>query len=88
MSMSAIRFLNLFRCWRINEWCDSQKRPDGDFRTCLQERLVKTSLRRNLAKGEATNLAKLDDITKKLNYGGHLPNRLLQFTPSAPVGLN
>ena len=62
----------------MSEWCDSQKKPNGNFQKSLQERLDKTNPRRKLAKDETTKLAKLEGIADKLKRGENVQNRQLQ----------
>jgi hypothetical protein len=42
------------------------KKPSGNFRQLLQERIEKANLRRELTSEEAKRLAKLEAITDKL----------------------
>ena len=67
----------------MSEWYDSQKKPSGDFRKLLQERLDKANPRRKLAKDETTKLAKLEGIVEKLKRGENVQNRQLQTWLSA-----
>jgi hypothetical protein len=53
----------------LSEWYGSQKKPNGNFRKSLQERLDKTNPCRELAKDERTKLAKLEGIVEKLQCG-------------------
>ena len=53
----------------MSEWYDSQKKPNGNFRKLLQERIDKANPRRKLVKDETTTLAKLEGITEKLKRG-------------------
>jgi hypothetical protein len=62
----------------MNERHDSQKKPSGDFRKLLQERIDKANPRRKLAKDETTKLAKLEGIVEKLRRGENVQNRQLQ----------
>ena len=62
----------------MSEWYDSQKKPNGNFRKLLQERLDKVNPRRKLAKDETTKLAKLEGIAEKLKRGESVQNRQLQ----------
>jgi hypothetical protein len=62
----------------MNEGHDSQKKPSGDFRKLLQERIDKANPRRKLAKDETTKLAKLEGIVEKLRRGENVQNRQLQ----------
>ena len=55
-----------------------QQKPIFDFHKFLQERLDKTSPRRQLAKDETTKLAKLEGIAKKLKRGENVQNLQLQ----------
>ena len=63
----------------MSEWQDMQKKPIFDFHKFLQERLDKTSPRRQLAKDETTKLAKLEGIAEKLKRGENVQNRQLQI---------
>ena len=56
----------------MNEWYNSQKKSNGNFRKLLQERLDKVNPRRKLAKDETTKLAKLEGIAEKLKRGEHV----------------
>jgi|TARA_B110000908_G_C10236887_1_gene443864 hypothetical protein len=52
----------------MSEWCDSQKKPSGNLRNLLQERLDKTNPRRaELTTEEQQNLDKLNGILDTLN---------------------
>lgn len=63
----------------MSEWFDNQKKPSGDFRKLLQERLDKSNPRRKeLTKEETTKLAKLEAVAAKLNRGENVQNRQLQ----------
>jgi hypothetical protein len=62
----------------MNEGHYSQKKPSGDFRKLLQERIDKANPRRKLAKDETTKLAKLEGIVEKLRRGENVQNRQLQ----------
>ena len=62
----------------MSECYNSQKKPIGNFRKLLQERLDKVNPRRKLAKDETTKLAKLEGIAEKLKRGEHVQNRQLQ----------
>jgi hypothetical protein len=62
----------------LSEWYDSQKKPNGNFRKSLRERLDKTNPRRKLAKDETTKLTKLEGIVEKLRRGENVQNRKLQ----------
>ena len=50
----------------MSDWYYSQKKPNGNFRKSLRERLDKTNPRRKLAKDETTKLTKLEGIVEKL----------------------
>ena len=67
----------------MSEWYDSQKKPNGNFRKSLQERLDKTNPRRKLAKDETTKLAKLEGMVERLKRGKNVQNRQLQTWLSA-----
>ena len=53
-------------------------KPNGNFRTSLQERLDKTNPSGKLAKDETTKLTKLEGIVQNLRRGGNVQNRQLQ----------
>ena len=50
----------------MSEWYYSQKKPSGDFRKLLQERIDKANPRRKLTAEEAKRLNKLEGIADKL----------------------
>ena len=50
----------------MSEWYDSKKKPNGNFRKLLQERLDKTNPRRKLEQDEIIRLAKLESLVEKL----------------------
>jgi len=63
----------------MSEWYGSQKKPSGDFRNLLQERLDKANPRREeLTKEETTKLVKLEAIAAKLKRGENVQNRQQQ----------
>jgi len=62
----------------MSEWLDNQKKPSGDFRNLLQERIDKSNPRRTLTADEAKRLAKLETIADKLKRGENVQNRQLQ----------
>ena len=62
----------------MSEWYDSQKKPSGDFRKLLQERIDKTNPRRTLTAEEERRLSKLGAIVSKLKRGENVQNRQLQ----------
>ena len=62
----------------MNEWYYSQKKPSGDFRKLLQERIDKANPRRKLTAEEAKRLNKLGGIADKLRSGENVQNRQLQ----------
>ena len=63
----------------MSEWYDSQKKPNSSFRELLREHLDQTNPRRKeLARHEATKLAKLEAIAAKLKRGENVQNRQLQ----------
>ena len=61
----------------MSEWYDSQKKPSGDFRKLLQERIDKANPRRKLAKDETIKLAILEGIVEKLRRRENVQNRQL-----------
>jgi hypothetical protein len=62
----------------MSEWYDSQKKPSGDFRKLLQERIDKTNPRRTLTAEEERRLCKLEGIVSKLKRGENVQNCQLQ----------
>lgn len=51
----------------MSEWCDNQKKPSGNIRKLLQERIDKGNPRRTeLTKEEKTKLTILEAIADKL----------------------
>ena len=67
----------------MSKWHDSQKKPNGNFRKLLQERIDKANPRRKLVKDEKTKLAKLEGIAEKLKRGENVQNLQLQTWLSA-----
>ncbi len=62
----------------MSEWLDNQKKPSGDFRNLLQERIDKSNPRRRLTAEESKQLGKLEAIAEKLKRGENVQNRQLQ----------
>ena len=63
----------------MSKWYDSQKKPKGDFRKLLQERIEKANSRRvELTKDEKRSLVKLEYIATRLKRGDNVQNRQLQ----------
>jgi tetratricopeptide (TPR) repeat protein len=62
----------------MSEWYDSQKKPSGNFRKLLQERIDKANPRRELTSEEQKRLARLEAIADKLKRGVNVQNRQLQ----------
>ena len=62
----------------MSEWYDSQKKPSGDFRKLLQERIDRANPRRALTAEEQKRLAKLEGIVERLKRGENVQNRQLQ----------
>tara|TARA_Y100000588_G_C13888141_1_gene767477 strand:+ start:377 stop:709 length:333 start_codon:yes stop_codon:yes gene_type:complete len=62
----------------MSEWCDSQKKPSGDFRKLLQERIDKANPDRTLLTEEERRLSKLEGIETELKRGPNVQNRQLQ----------
>ena len=62
----------------MSEWYDSQKKPSGDFRKLLQERIENAKPRRELTSEETKRLYKLEGIADKLKRGENVQNRQLQ----------
>jgi len=50
----------------MSEWHDHQKKPSGNFRKLLQERIEKDHPRRHLTLEEVRRLSKLNAIADKL----------------------
>ena len=53
----------------MNEWYDSQKKPNYNFRKLLQERIEKANPRYKLTAEETKRLNKLGVIADKLKRG-------------------
>ena len=62
----------------MSEGHDSQKKPSGDFRKLLQERIDKANPRRTFTAKEGRRLSKLESIVSKLKCGENVQNRQLQ----------
>jgi len=62
----------------MSEWYDNQKKPSGNFRKLLKERIEKTNPRRKLTAEEAKRLTKLEAIADKLKRAENVQNRQLQ----------
>ena len=62
----------------MSEWFDNQKKPSGNFRKLMQERIENVNPRRELTAEEAKRLAKLEAIADKLKRGENVQNRQLQ----------
>ena len=62
----------------MSEWYDSQKKPSGDFRKLLQERIENANPRRELTSEETKRLYKLEGIADKLRRGENVQNRSLK----------
>ena len=62
----------------MSEWYDSQKKPIGNFRQSLQERIEKENPRRHLTAEETKRLARLETLADKLKRGENVQNRQLQ----------
>ena len=62
----------------MSEWYDSQRKPSGNFRKLLQERIEKASPRRELTTDEINRLRKLEVIADKLKRGENVQNRQLK----------
>jgi len=67
----------------MSEWFDSQKKPSGNFRKLLQERLDIANPRRELTSEETKRLGKLETIAARLRRGENVQNRQLQTSLSA-----
>ena len=53
----------------MSEWYDSQKKPNGNLRKLVQERIKNANPRRELTAEEAKRLNKLQAISDKLKRG-------------------
>ena len=62
----------------MSEWHDNQKKPSGNFRKLLQERIEKVNPRHKLTTSETKRLSKLEGIADKLKRGENPQNRQLQ----------
>ena len=62
----------------MNDWCDSQKKRNSNFRELLQEQIDKANPRRKLTGEETKRLAKLEAIAGKLKRGESRPLRHLK----------
>ena len=62
----------------MNEWYDSQKKPNSNFRKLLQERIDEDNPRRKLSAEEERRLSKLKAVVAKLKRGENVQNRQLQ----------
>jgi hypothetical protein len=62
----------------VSEWYNSQKKPSGNFRKLLQERIEKANPRRALTAEEQKRLSKLEAIAHRLKRGENVQNRQLQ----------
>jgi hypothetical protein len=62
----------------MSEWLDNQKKPSGDFRKLLQERIGKSNPRRTLTAEEQRRLSKLESTATRLKHGENVQNRQLQ----------
>ena len=62
----------------MSEWYNSQKKPSGNFRKLLQERIEKANPRRALTAEEQKRLSKLEAIADRLKRGENVQNRQLQ----------
>jgi len=62
----------------VSEWDNSQKKPSGNFRKLLQERIEKANPRRALTAEEQKRLSKLEAIAHRLKRGENVQNRQLQ----------
>jgi len=62
----------------MNDWCDSQKKRNSNFRKLLQEQIDKANPRRKLTSEEDKRYSKLESIADKLRRGENVQNRQLQ----------
>ncbi|MDA9287567.1 hypothetical protein N9P72_01610 [Amylibacter sp.] len=62
----------------MSDWYNSQKKPSGNFRKLLQERIEKDNPRRALTAEEQKRLSKLEAIAHRLKRGENVQNRQLQ----------
>ena len=67
----------------MSEWYNNQKKPSGNFRKLLQERIEKDNPRRTLTAEEKKRLAKLEKIAERLKRGENVQNHQLQTWLSA-----
>ena len=58
----------------MSEWYDSQKKPSGDFRKLLQERIDRANPRRALTAEEQKRLSNLEAIADRLKRGENVQN--------------
>jgi hypothetical protein len=63
----------------MSEWCYVQKRPIGNFRELLQEKINKVNPYRKLTAEEKKRLSMLEGIADKLKCGENVPHRHLQI---------
>jgi|TARA_B110000914_G_scaffold217712_1_gene224155 hypothetical protein len=50
----------------VSEWYDNQKKPNGNLRKLLQERIDKANPRRQLTSEETKRLTRLEAIAARL----------------------
>ena len=62
----------------MSKWYNGQKKPSGNFRKLLQERIDKSNPRRTLTAEEQRRLSKLEPIATRLKRGENVQNRQLQ----------
>jgi hypothetical protein len=62
----------------VSEWLHNRKKPGGNFRKLLQERIEQANPRRELTAEEAKRLNKLEVMAAKLKRGENVQNRQLQ----------
>ena len=58
----------------MSEWYNSQKKPSGNFRKLLQERIEKDNPRRALTAEEQKRLSNLEAIADRLKRGENVQN--------------
>ncbi len=67
----------------MSEWYNNQKKPSGNFRKLLQERLDKANPCRRLSAEERKRLVILETLAAKLKRRENVQNRQLQTWLSA-----
>jgi len=62
----------------MNEWYDSQKKPNNNFSQLMQQRFQKKNPRRKLTAEEIKRLAKLEGMVERLKRGKNVQDRQIQ----------